>query len=109
TARAELDLRARGAELLRDAADVDFDETSHPAYARILTELAPDEARILRLLVDEGPQPLVDIRAGNLIGLGSQLIAQNLNTLAIYAGVRRHDRVQAYIENLGRLGLVVLS
>ena len=104
----ELDLRARGAELLRQAADVGFDESAHPAYARILTELAPDEARILRLLAEHGPQPLVDVRAGNLIGIGSQLIAQNLNMLDAYDGLRRRDRVPAYIDNLTRLGLVAL-
>ncbi len=56
-------LRAQGAELLRQAADVSADDSTHPAFARILTELAPDEARILRVLMLEGPQPLVDVRA----------------------------------------------
>ena len=57
-------LRERGAELLRRSADVDYDEDAHPAYERILDELAPDEARILRLLATEGPQPAVDVRTG---------------------------------------------
>ena len=107
--RSEVDLRAQGAELLRRAAEVGFDESAHPAYSRILTELAPDEARILRLLAEEGPQPMVDIRAGNLIGLGSQLIAQSLNMLGARAGLRRRERVPAYLNNLVRLGLIVLS
>src|SRR6059058_1457923 len=55
-------LRARGEELLRRSADVDFEEDTHPAYARILSQLAPDEARILRLLAAQGPQPSVDVR-----------------------------------------------
>jgi hypothetical protein len=104
-----LDLRERGAALLRQAADVDFDETAHPAYTRILGELAPDEARILRVLAQEGPQPMVDIRAGHLIGLGSQLIAPSLNMLGAQAGLRRRDRVPAYLNNLARLGLITLS
>jgi len=107
--RAEDDLRARGEELLRQAADVGFDETAHPAYARILTELAPDEARILRVLANEGPQPMVDVRAQNLIGLGSQLVAPGLNMLGAQAGLRRRERVPAYMNNLVRLGLVELS
>src|SRR5947208_1903241 len=56
-------LRVRGAQLLRAAAEVNPKEHPHPAYARILTELDPDEARILRLLATEGPQPSVDVRA----------------------------------------------
>src|SRR5204863_385055 len=42
-------LRARGAELLRRSADVDEGEGLHPAYARILDNLSPDEARSLPL------------------------------------------------------------
>ena len=39
--------------MLRQAADVHFDAEAHPAYARILSELVPDEGRILRLLAIE--------------------------------------------------------
>jgi hypothetical protein len=102
-------LRRLGAELLRQAADVDDDSAVHPAYARILTELAPDEARILRVLAADGPQPLVDVRATNLIGVGSQLISPGLNMIGPQAGVRFRDRVPAYLNNLHRLGLIWLS
>ncbi len=102
-------LRAQGAELLRQAADVSADEGAHPAFARILAELAPDEARILRVLMLEGPQPLVDVRATNLIGVGSQLIAPGLNMIGPQAGLRRQDRVPSYLDNLQRLGLVAAS
>ena len=102
-------LRQLGAELLKQAADVHDDDSAHPAYARILTELAPDEARILRVLAAEGPQPLVDVRATNLIGVGSQLVAQGLNMVGAQAGVRHRDRVPAYLNNLHRLGLLWIS
>lgn len=102
-------LRELGAELLKQAADVYEDDTAHPAYARILTELAPDEARILRVVTAEGPQPLVDVRATNLIGVGSQLVAQGLNMVGAQAGVRYRQRVPAYLNNLHRLGLLWIS
>jgi hypothetical protein len=102
-------LRAQGEQLLREAADVGFDEGAHPAFARILTELSPDEARILRLLAIEGAEPMVDIRAHNLIGNGSQLIAQSLNMLGSKAGLRRRERVPVYLTNLVRCNLIVLS
>ncbi len=102
-------LRRLGADLLAQAADVYDDDTAHPAYARILTELAPDEARILRVLAADGPQPLVDVRATNLIGVGSQLIAEGLNMIGAQAGLRFRDRVPAYLNNLHRLGLIFLS
>jgi hypothetical protein len=101
-------LRERGAELLRRSADVDLDEDeAHPAYARILGEMAPDEARILRLLVIEGPQPAVDVRTSGPIGiLRDDLVAPGLNMIAMEAGVRHADRVKRYLNNLHRLGLI---
>ena len=101
----EVALRAQGAELLRQSADVSSDDRLHPAFGRILGELAPDEGRILRLLAQEGPQPVVDVRAANLIGVGSQLVAQNLNMVDMQAGTRHSERVPAYLINLQRLGL----
>lgn len=102
-------LRARGAELLRQSADVGQQDGAHPAYARILTQLAPDEARILRLLVRDGPQPAIDVRAANLIGVGSQLVARALNMMGTEAGCRNPERVPAYLNNLERLGLICFS
>src|SRR5213076_2097662 len=64
-------LRDRGAELLRRSADIDLDEDAHPAYARILSDLAPDEGRILRLLAVDGPQPAVDVRTARPLNVGS--------------------------------------
>ena len=102
-------LRAQGAALLRAAAEVDAEDHAHPAYARILTELAPDEGRILRLLATEGAQPSVDVRATNLIGVGSQLIAGGMNMIGAQAGCQHRDRVPAYLNNLERLGLIWFS
>jgi hypothetical protein len=103
-------LRDRGEELLRRSADVNFEEDSHPAYARILDDLSPDEARILRILVEEGPQPSVDVRSGLLpLRSTSELIASGLNMLGPEAGVRHLDDVPAYLNNLFRLGLIWFS
>jgi Abortive infection alpha len=104
-----LSLRERGAELLRQSADVEVHDGAHPAYARILEELHPDEARILRLLALEGPQPAVDVRSLQLIGLGSKVVAEGLNMIGAQAGCRHPDRVHAYLDNLSRLGLIWFS
>lgn len=102
-------LRVQGALLLRAAARVDAPDHAHPAYARILTELAPDEARILRLLASDGAQPSVDVRATNLIGVATDLIEPGLNMIGAQAGCRHRDRVPAYLNNLERLGLIWFS
>jgi hypothetical protein len=103
-------LRERGEELLRRSRDVNFDEDAHPAYMRILEDLAPDEARILRLLKDEGPQPSVDVRSGLLpLQSTSELVVAGLNMLGPEAGCRHVEDVPAYLNNLFRLGLVWFS
>lgn len=106
---APLTLRERGAELLRRSADVEGEDGAHPAYARILEELHPDEARILRLLALEGAQPSVDVRSVQLMGLGSQIVAEGLNMIGPQAGARYPLRVHAYLDNLNRLGLIWFS
>jgi hypothetical protein len=103
-------LRERGAELLRRSADVSLEEDSHPAYTRILEDLAPDEARILRLLYQGGPQPSIDVRSGVIpLQSTSELVAAGLNMIGPEAGCRHLDDVPAYLNNLFRLGLIWFS
>lgn len=108
--RATLDeLRRRGEELLYDSANVWLEDDTHPAYERILGELSPDEARILRLLAMEGPQPSIDVRTNRPLGVGSELVASGLSMIGLQAGVRHPERTNADLNNLYRLGLVWFS
>jgi Abortive infection alpha len=102
-------LRERGSELLSRSADVAYEEDAHPAYARILDELAPDEARILRFLRANGAQPAVDVRTAKLPLISSELVAPGISMIGAGAGVRYLDRVPAYLNNLYRLGLIWFS
>ena len=102
-------LYERGQELLRRSADVRDDQDVHPAFARILDELLPDEARCLRLL-DTGPQPAVDVRAGALpLNATTELVAPGLTMIGAEAGCRHPERVPIYLNNLYRLGLIWFS
>jgi hypothetical protein len=103
-------LREEGEQLLRKSRDVNYEIDSHPAYEHILSELAPDEGRILRLLLLEGPQPSVDVRTGGPIGfVHSDLIAAGLSMIGARAGCRYVDRVPSYLHNLFRLGMIWFS
>ena len=102
-------LREHGAALLDASADVRYEEHYHPAYARILDQMAPDEARIMRLVASEGPQPIVDVRTTSPLPGSSELVEQHMNMIGMEAGVRYTDRVPAYLNNLERLGLVWYS
>ncbi len=103
------DLQRRGTDLLRRSNDVHVVEDTHPAYARILTEITPDEARMLRYLYLEGPQPSIDVRTFRPFGIGSVLIEAGLNMIAEHAGCRNLDRTNQYLTNLSRLGLLEFS
>jgi hypothetical protein len=103
-------LRDRGQDLLHRSRDVWDTDKGHPAFERILDELAPDEGRILLLLLEGGPQPSVDVRTGGPIGMvSSQLIAPGLTMIGARAGCRYLDQVPSYLNNLFRLGLVWFS
>ncbi|MBS43712.1 MAG: hypothetical protein CMH83_11245 [Nocardioides sp.] len=103
-------LRERGQDLLEASRDVWRQDVSHPAYERILDDLAPDEARVLVLLAEKGPQPSVDVRTGGPIGMvSSQLVAPGLTMIGARAGARYPEKVPSYLNNLFRLGLVWFS
>jgi hypothetical protein len=105
----ERPLKELGAELLLRSSDMSYDDELHPAYARILADLAPDEARILRLLAVDGAQPSVDVRTSRPLNVATTLVAPGLTMIGAQAGVRHADRVPAYLNNLYRLGLIWFS
>jgi hypothetical protein len=106
----EPSLRERGESLLQRSRDVWSEEETHPAYARILDDLAPDEARILLLLLRGGPQPSVDVRTGGPVGMvSSALVAPGMSMIGARAGCRYLEEVPAYLNNLFRLGLIWFS
>ena len=103
-------LRKRGEELMHRSRDVRYVEEAHPAYERMLEEIAPDEGRILRLMLVSGPQPAIDIRTGGPLALlSSSLLSPGQNMIGARAGCRYVDRVPSYLNNLNRLGLIWFS
>lgn len=103
-------LREDGERLLALSRDVWSNETGHPAYLRIVGELAQDEARILIFLVRKGPQASVDVRTGGpLAFVSSELVATRMTMIGPRAGCRNQRDVPSYLNNLGRLGLLEWS
>jgi Abortive infection alpha len=99
-----------GWERLMDlSTEIDVEVDGHPAFAGILSQLHPDEARILRLLATEGPQAAVDVRNWRPLGIGSHVVAPGLNMIGQHAGCLMVERVPVYLSNLFRLGLIWFS
>jgi hypothetical protein len=102
-------LRERGGELLDRASDVsDGRDPVHPGFARIIDQLAPDEARILKLLVNEGPQGIVYVNKAAPFGFGAREIARRLSMIGHEAGCLHIELVPAYLDNLVSHGLVAI-
>ncbi|WP_336084429.1 Abi-alpha family protein [Nocardia sp. SSK8] len=100
-------LREQGAQLLRLSASTHAAQPdTHPAYPGILAEITPDEARILRFLHVDGPQPSIDVRTGRQRAFGGERLVSGLTMLGEHAGLRFPNRVPQYLPNLRRLGLI---
>jgi hypothetical protein len=95
--------------LIEESNDVHHHEENHPAYVRVMQDLTPDEARILRLLAVNGPQPSLDVRTAGTFGFGSTLVKPGVTMIGAHAGCQEPDRVPSYLNNLHRLGLVWFS
>jgi hypothetical protein len=95
--------------LLDASAGVGKEDEGHPAYVRLLSELTPDEARILRLFAQKGAQPAVDVRTRGFLRVGSRLVVPGMTMIGRHAGCRNPARVPGYLENMDRLGLIRFS
>ena len=101
-------LRSRGGALLERAAAIDRDGMIHPGFEQIIDQLAPDEGRILKLLINDGAQPIVYVNRAAPMGLGAREVARRLTLAGREAGVQRPELVAAYLDNLVRLGLIAI-
>jgi hypothetical protein len=104
-----LGLKERGEQLMAQSADVDAPDGGHPAFSMVLEELAPDEVRVLHVLMTQGDQPSVDVEATGPLGVGGRKVAHRLTMLHKLAGCRHPALIQLYTDNLLRLGLMALS
>ncbi|ORA34169.1 Abi-alpha family protein [Mycobacterium aquaticum] len=103
-------LRKRGSALIRISYQPDCQRRDmHPSFLRIIDELLPDEARILRFMAVAGTQPVIDVRTKTLFQIGSVLLASGITMVAQMAGCHWPDRDHHYFANLHRLGLLNFS
>jgi hypothetical protein len=117
----EPSLRELYANLLATSMDSKTAHQAHPAFVEILKQLAPDEARILKYMADQGiiTWPTAFLTGGFTVELEAKpetaqesgLIATSLpipffSTLGQDAGCIFPDLVPSYINNLCRLGLI---
>jgi Abortive infection alpha len=80
-------------------------ESRRALHELLVSELVPDEARILSALSDGSTYPLVHIAEPG-VGNTQQRVLENASSVGRAAGVALPDRVHVYVSHLLRLGLV---
>lgn len=101
------DLRRQAETLLRRSRSLD-DLDEHPAMSRVLREISPDEARIIRYLGETGPQAVIDVVAHNPWTRKFRELAHNASIVGREAGCAQAEDTPIYLDNLSRLGVVVI-
>ena len=105
----DVDLRQAGSQLIARSQRPQAATVQHPAFAKIIVQLYPDEARMVRFLQVAGSQPAIDIRTKTLFQVGSVRLASRINMVAEMSSCRWPKHSEFYLGNLERLGLVVYS
>ena len=99
-------LRSAMSELLERSVEPDRDSSREYLFGNIVSQLVPDEARILAALSDGTAHAAGDVTARG-IGRGpGRLVLANVSTVGRSAGVVTPDNVPTYLTRLYRLGLV---
>ena len=93
-------------DLLQRSIDQTRDQAEEDLYALMLSELVPDEARILSLLSSGEPQALMHIGVGSPFGTPGRLIAENFCSVGRPAQVKLQECVPLYVAHLLALNLV---
>ena len=94
------------ANLLAAAMDKSTASGAHPAFVEIIKQLTPDEAKLIALILQPLPFPLVTIRANHKeVARGGYEVAVNVSLLGGMAKLELPDLVPSYLDNLCRLGL----
>ncbi len=99
-------LRAAMADLLNRSVTTDREAAAAQLYATILSQLVPDEARIVAALADGPVRPAVDVVRRGPLGNGRHVVLRNASTVGRAAGVSSPDHVPLYVTRLRRLGVV---
>lgn len=102
-------LREMYANLLASAMDKTTASVTHPAFVRIIEQLAPDEARILAVLADRGSGETLCHEVTDESGFrrhNDEYVFQQWDAICNKAGVEHTDNNGAYMDNLLRLRIL---
>jgi hypothetical protein len=99
-------LRSAMGELLERSAETSRSESHEYLYGTIISQLVPDEARILAALADGTTFAAADVVAKRRGRANHQVVLANASTVGRAAGVVSPDNVPTYVTRLAGFGLI---
>lgn len=99
-------LRTAMTELLHRSAESTGRKGREYLFGTIVSQLVPDEARILAALADRGRFAAVDVVAKQVGRSGTRTVLANASTVAADAGVSEAHNAATYLTRLEGFGLV---
>jgi hypothetical protein len=102
-------LRTAMTELLERSTDPDRTRSRDYLFATLVSQLVPDEARILAQLATGGTYAVVDVVAKQLGRSPSRTVLSNMSTVGAAAGLSAPANTPTYVTRLHSLGLVDIA
>lgn len=105
----EESLRELYANLLAASMDARTVSIAHPSFVEIIKQLTPDEARLLQYFSTAQRLPVISIRVKRDGVPGYQEAAVNVSLFGRDAKCEHPHLTASYLDNLSRLGLIVVA
>jgi hypothetical protein len=99
-------LRTAMSELLERSSESDGSRSRDYLFGSIVSQLVPDEARILALLAGGRPYAVVDVVAKQVGRSSTRTVLANASGLGLAAGVALPDNGATYLTRLDNFGLL---
>lgn len=95
--------------LLANSMDSERSAESHPAFVDIISQLSPDEAKLLKAISSNSVCPKIDLAIEDLPKGGYNIIRRNILSSVMTSDLQFKNFVPSYIDNLQRLNLISLT
>jgi hypothetical protein len=96
--------------LLANAMDKETVQKAHPSFVNVISELSPDEAKLLKTISTEAVLPKVDITLNHKTpekpDAGHTYVYENFTLLGDKAKLQYPDLTPSYLSNLERLNII---
>jgi len=102
------ELREMFAKLLATSMDSDTAHKAHPAFAEIIRQMTPDEARLIKYLITDNYHPTVSLSSADpsYPNEKQRFIVRHFSVLGYKSGCTKPELAPTYLSNLARLGLI---